>query len=94
MLVADSTDRALELAAEHALRIDLVVSDVVMPKLSGPDLAERIRELSPGVRTLFMSGYNRGHLVPAEDEAKGIGFLEKPFTYAALTQKVAALCRP
>jgi signal transduction histidine kinase/CheY-like chemotaxis protein len=94
VFVADSPERALVLAAEHAQHIELLVSDVVMPKMSGPDLAERVRDLSPGVRTLFMSGYNRGHLVPPEDEAKGIGFLEKPFTYAALTRKVAALCRP
>jgi signal transduction histidine kinase/CheY-like chemotaxis protein len=93
VLVADGPERALELAAEHGERIDLLVSDVVMPQMSGPDLAERLRGLSPRVRTLFMSGYNRGHLVPAEDESKGIGFLEKPFTYAALTHKVAALCR-
>ena len=94
VIVADTPERALALATEHAGHIELLVSDVVMPKMSGPDLAERIRDLAPGVRTLFMSGYNRGHLVPPEDESKGIGFLEKPFTYAALTRKVAALCRP
>jgi signal transduction histidine kinase/CheY-like chemotaxis protein len=93
VLVADNPERAFTLAAENADRIDLLVSDVVMPEVSGPDLAERLRSVSPRLRTLFISGYNRGHLVPAEDESKGIGFLEKPFTYAALTRKVAALCR-
>ncbi|HEX6274084.1 MAG TPA: ATP-binding protein [Polyangiaceae bacterium] len=93
VLVAETPARALTLASENADRIDLLVSDVVMPQMSGPDLAERLRHVAPRVRTLFVSGYNRGHLVPAEDESKGIGFLEKPFTYAALTEKVAALCR-
>jgi signal transduction histidine kinase len=93
VLVAETPERALAIAAEHSETIDLLLSDVVMPKMSGPDLAERLRSVAPGMRTLFMSGYNRGHLVPPEDESKGIGFLEKPFTYAALTRKVASLCR-
>jgi CheY-like chemotaxis protein len=91
VIVADGPERALALAADHADRIHVLITDVVMPKISGPDLAERLRNIRPGMRTLFMSGYNRGHLVPAEDDEKGIAFLEKPFTYDLLTKKIAAL---
>jgi CheY-like chemotaxis protein len=94
VLVAETPERALEIAANGGERIHLLVTDVVMPKMSGPELAERLRGIRPTMRTLFMSGYNRGHLVPPDDEDKGIGFLEKPFTYAALTRKLAALYRP
>ena len=89
--VVEATDgqQVLELFSRE--RPALVMLDVVMPKMSGPDLAERLAAIRPGMRTLFMSGYNRGHLVPAEDEKRGIAFLEKPFTYSALVQKVAAL---
>jgi CheY-like chemotaxis protein len=91
VLIAEDPERALAVAAAHPDSIDVLITDVVMPKLSGPDLSERLRELRPNLRTLFMSGYNRGHLVPAEDESKGVLFLEKPFTYEALVKKVAAL---
>jgi CheY-like chemotaxis protein len=91
VLIAEDPERALALAAEHDGPIDVLMTDVVMPKMSGPDLSERLRKVRPELRTLFMSGYNRGHLVPAEDESKGVLFLEKPFTYDSLLRKVAAL---
>jgi DNA-binding NtrC family response regulator len=91
VLIAEDPERALALAADYTGRIDVLMTDVVMPKMSGPYLSERLRKLRPTICTLFMSGYNRGHLVPAEDESKGILFLEKPFTYDVLLKKVAAL---
>jgi len=75
----------------HPDPIDLLLSDVVMPDMSGPDLAQRMRELRPDTRVLFMSGY-------AEDEIirRGIAdpekhLLRKPFTSAEMTRRVAEI---
>ena len=89
MLAASGPLQALEIAAERP--IDVLVSDVIMPDLSGPELARRMESLRPGVRTLFVSGYTaetvrgRGRLL--EDSA----FLEKPFHQLALLRAIRAL---
>jgi two-component system, cell cycle sensor histidine kinase and response regulator CckA len=81
--------QALEIAAERA--IDVLVSDVIMPDLSGPELASRLESLQPGVRTLFVSGYTaetvRGRGRLPEDSA----FLEKPFHQLSLLRAIRAL---
>jgi PAS domain S-box-containing protein len=82
---------ALAAMAAHQGSIDLLVSDVVMPEMAGPELAERLERLQPGLRTLFLSGYtadtlrNRGHL------ALGSAFLEKPFEETTLLRTVREL---
>jgi two-component system, cell cycle sensor histidine kinase and response regulator CckA len=92
VLAAAGPMQALELAAEQ--RIDVLVSDVIMPDLSGPELARRLESLQPGVRTLFVSGYtaetvrDRGRL-PA-----GSAFLEKPFDQLSLLRAVATVTSP
>jgi PAS domain S-box-containing protein len=89
VLAAAGPLQALELGAEQA--VDLLVSDVIMPDLSGPELARRLESLRPGVRTLFVSGYTaetvrgRGRL-PADS-----AFLEKPFDQLSLLRAVRAL---
>jgi two-component system, cell cycle sensor histidine kinase and response regulator CckA len=81
--------QALEIAA--ASEIDVLVTDVIMPDLSGPELARRMESLRPGVRTLFVSGYTaetvrgRGRL-PADS-----AFLEKPFQQLALLRAIRGL---
>jgi two-component system cell cycle sensor histidine kinase/response regulator CckA len=81
--------QALELAAES--HVDVLVSDVIMPDLSGPELARRLDSVRPGVRTLFVSGYTaetvrgRGRL-PADS-----AFLEKPFDQLSLLRAVRSL---
>jgi DNA-binding response OmpR family regulator len=81
--------QALELAAEGP--IDVLVSDVIMPDISGPELASRLESLRPGVRTLFVSGYTaetvRGRGRLPEDSA----FLEKPFHQLSLLRAIRAL---
>jgi two-component system, cell cycle sensor histidine kinase and response regulator CckA len=90
-LVAARPSDALRLAANHAGPIDALISDVIMPDMSGPELADRIRAMRPGIRTLFVSGYTaetlhaRGGL-PADSR-----FVQKPFTADALLESLRDL---
>ncbi len=91
VLAAPDATEAERLAAAHEGPIDLLVSDVVMPGLSGPELAERMVAIRPGLRVLFTSGYTE-HAVTGYGELRpDVGFLEKPFTAAALRRKVRDL---
>ena len=88
VLEAEDGEEAILLCDSHDGRIDLVLSDVVMPGMSGPKAVERIVEMRPNVRVLYMSGYTDDaighHGVLAED----VHFIQKPFTPSALGQKV------
>lgn len=91
VLTAENAEQALQLMAREPRAIELLITDVVMPGLSGPELAQRLHADRPGLRTLFISGYSRDHVIPESDAAQGIAFLAKPFTYEALLETVAAL---
>ena len=85
---AASGEEALRLATSRRLpAIDLVVSDVVMPGITGPQLADRLSTLRPGIRILYMSGYTCGELDPAIATSQP-GFLQKPYTAVALLRAV------
>jgi DNA-binding response OmpR family regulator len=88
---ASTAEEALDLEARHP--IDLLVTDVILPKISGPELAEMIRRRSPQTRVLFMSGYT-GNALTAEDLRGGSGFLAKPFGTNALIQRVQEVLNP
>jgi hypothetical protein len=91
VLDAASGEDALELAQRHAGPIDLLITDVVMPQLSGAELARRLLELRPALEVLFISGYNDSRLMSKGlDEAK-INLLSKPFTPEQLSDRVRAL---
>ena len=81
---------ALELAREHLGRIDLLVSDVIMPELGGRELARALRELRPGVRVLYISGYTSKEVDRRGLLQDAAAFLQKPFTGSALGQAVRA----
>ena len=69
-------------------RIDLLVTDVVMPGMSGRHLAERLREERPGLKVLFVSGYTDDVVVRHGVVEAGVQFLQKPYTPSTLTQRV------
>ncbi len=81
---------ALRLAAGHVGEIDLVLTDVLMPNLGGRGLVEELRELSPGVKVLFMSGYPKDEVFPESSRAKRTSYLQKPFTGETLCNEVRA----
>ena len=88
VLEAQDGEEALQMVRRHSAQIDLVITDVVMAKLGGLELARRVTDERPGLPILLMSGYNAEEM-PADDPA--IGFLQKPFTPSALLQTVGAL---
>jgi two-component system cell cycle sensor histidine kinase/response regulator CckA len=79
---------ALDVCQRHAGQIELILTDVVMPQMSGHELLERIRPLRPSLKVLYMSGYTDKAVVRHGMLAGEIAFLQKPFTPDALARKV------
>jgi signal transduction histidine kinase/CheY-like chemotaxis protein len=88
VLPAASGEEALTLARAYDGTIHLLLSDVVMPGIKGPELADRMRALRPGIRVLLMSGYAAD--VVTADDLRGAMLLAKPFSPAALVKAVRA----
>jgi signal transduction histidine kinase len=82
-LTASSGQKALAILARDGVKVDLVVTDLVMPGMSGRELVERIRKQTPATRILCMSGYGL-----SADKQAGAPYLRKPFTSAELLAKV------
>ena len=85
---AESAEQALALVEAHEGRLDLLLTDVVMPRIGGEELYGRIADLWPGVRVLYMSGYTDNPVVRREAEAPDGAYLAKPFPPEALLAKV------
>jgi two-component system, cell cycle sensor histidine kinase and response regulator CckA len=87
VLVAANADRALELFDANG-SIDVVLTDVVMPGGSGPELTKRLVQGRPGLKVIYMSGYTDEAIVQHGVLAPGIAFLHKPFTSETLGRKI------
>jgi CheY-like chemotaxis protein len=88
---AQSGDMALELFEKLQVSFDLLLTDVVMPGMSGPMLADRLLSLQPSLPVLFMSGYDDRQVVQRYVLNEGFALLPKPFSLEALTSKVNEL---
>jgi CheY-like chemotaxis protein len=88
VLAADGGAEALALCEEHAGKIDLVLTDVVMPRMSGPVLAKSLSSKWPELKVLFMSGYTDDGVFRHGVLETGLAFLQKPIMPATLTRKV------
>ena len=88
VLEARDGDDACRIAAEHGGPIDLVVTDVVMPRMNGPKMVKEVRKGRPNVKVLYMSGHADDALVHHGVIEEGLAFLEKPFTRVELTKQV------
>jgi two-component system, cell cycle sensor histidine kinase and response regulator CckA len=88
-LVAETPVQALRLAHQH--HIDLLVSDVVMPDMSGPELYQELQKIQPGMKVLYMSGYTFNVIAHGGQLVEGLHFLQKPFGVTDLTGKIDAI---
>jgi len=80
---------ALLLVEEKTLRPDLIITDVIMPNMSGSVLVERLKRSQPGLRVLYMSGYTENAIVHHGVLDKGIPFIQKPFNIRELAARAA-----
>jgi two-component system cell cycle sensor histidine kinase/response regulator CckA len=87
VLAAEDGERALDLAASHPGPIALLITDVVMPGVSGPAAAERLQAVRPETRVLFMSGYTDEAIGEAGELDRQTHFIQKPFSADALLRK-------
>lgn len=88
VLTATKPDEAVKLAQKNSNKIHLLITDVVMPKMSGKDLAERIKTFSPNIKVLFMSGYTANVIAHHGVLDQGVHFIPKPFSIRALSTKI------
>ncbi len=88
VLRADTPHRAVELVKKKKPPVDILITDVVMPEMSGAELKKRIERRRPGVKTIFMSGYTSNVIVNRGVLEEGTHFLQKPFTGNDLARKI------
>ena len=88
VLAAATPAEALRLAARHAGAIDVLMTDVIMPEMNGKRLAESILQSCPGIRHLFMSGYDEDVITRNGLLVDGMHFLRKPFNRMTLSAKL------
>ena len=87
VLTASNADQALRLFEQHA-PVDVLLTDVVMPGASGPELTRAIAQRWPGLRVIYMSGYTEDSIVHHGVLNPGVAFIHKPFTAGTLGQKI------
>jgi two-component system, cell cycle sensor histidine kinase and response regulator CckA len=85
---AKSGEAALELIRDSKQRIDLLITDVVMPQMDGPGLVREVRTIHPEMKVIFISGYTEDAFRQRLDSDSGIDFLPKPFSLKQLAAKV------
>lgn len=88
VISAADGEEALELIIEHEGQIDLLISDVILPGIDGPNLLKQARAYLGNARVMFISGYSEGDLTRTLDEERAISFLPKPFRMAKLAERV------
>jgi two-component system cell cycle sensor histidine kinase/response regulator CckA len=88
ILEAENGENALRVGQTHDGSIDLILTDVVMPKMSGKELAKRMEKIDPHVKVIFMSGYTDDAIVKHGILPQGQQYIQKPFTPNSLVRKV------
>jgi len=88
ILEAENGEKALNVSETHEGPIHLLLTDVVMPRMSGTDLSEKLRSIRPETRVIYMSGYTADAIVRNGIFRQNINFIEKPFSLESLAKKV------
>ncbi|HKI59479.1 MAG TPA: PAS domain S-box protein, partial [Mariprofundaceae bacterium] len=85
VMIAHDGKEAVDIYSEHSSEIDVVIMDVVMPKMSGVEAAKRIQEIDPNAKIIFMTGYDKTHALPDGLESGGDDLLSKPVNIELLS---------
>jgi PAS domain S-box-containing protein len=88
VIIAESGAKAVEFAGTHVGKLDLLLTDVVMPQMLGKEVADRVSASRPSIKVLYMSGYARPVLADTGTLDPGVSLVEKPFSEAALLTAV------
>jgi CheY-like chemotaxis protein len=88
VLAAATPGAAIRMAEEYTGRIDLVMTDVVMPEMNGRDLARTLLTIYPGIKRLFMSGYTANVIAHHGVLDEGVHFIQKPFSMIGLGRRL------
>ena len=91
VIAANGGSAALQIQEQYPNKIDLLLTDVIMPEMTGPEVARRVCEQRPGINVLYMSGYAEGNAANHFEYGPGIAFLAKPFTADQLLRSVRAI---
>lgn len=87
-LIVGNADEALRICSDPEVKLDLIISDLVMPGTDGREVGRRAQELRPDIRVLYMSGYTEHAVLRHNTFESGALFIQKPFSHAALASKV------
>jgi PAS domain S-box-containing protein len=88
VLAADSPQTAIRLAEQNIGQIHLLATDIAMPGMNGPELADRLQSSDPKIRRLFISGFSVGTIAPRDNLETDLHYLQKPFTKNDLAEQV------
>jgi len=88
---AGDPETALALVAEHGDAIQLLITDVVLPRMNGRELAEKVLARRPGLPVLFVSGYSPDETLRKAAEERTVAFLQKPFTAEEMAATIRTL---
>jgi two-component system cell cycle sensor histidine kinase/response regulator CckA len=91
VLTAHNGQEALTICEDHCGAIDLLLTDVIMPRMNGRDLAERLIRRWPKIKVLYVSGYTDDFVVHRGELDEGTAFLQKPFSAKTLTEKIRCI---
>jgi DNA-binding NtrC family response regulator len=91
VLTAADPDSAVTLAAAHLGLIDMLLTDVILPGMSGVKLAESLAPTHPNMRVLYVSGYTADAIVHHGGQGPNFAFLSKPFSLSALARKIRSV---
>jgi two-component system cell cycle sensor histidine kinase/response regulator CckA len=93
VLEASDGAQAVHIASQHAGSIQVLITDIILPKLSGVELAREVARTSPQAVTLYMSGYTDRELIDYDPASSTVGFLQKPIALQTLLQKLREMIR-
>ena len=88
IIEASNGVEAINIVKQNNIKLDMLITDVVMPEMDGKELAKEIINYFPGIKILFTSGYTDNHIVRSGQLEKGINFLHKPFSIKDISKKI------